>query len=94
MRLERLGSATNIALLVVGLNPALALFQLVAMQAELERTKEENQKLRAMLNQVTSNYNALQMHLVALVQQRRASGNPQGHDVRTSDPISPIDQEN
>ncbi|CAL9045131.1 probable WRKY transcription factor 31 [Musa acuminata AAA Group] len=54
--------------------------ELVAMQAELERTKEENQKLRAMLNQVTSNYNALQMHLVALVQQRRASGNPQGHD--------------
>uniref|UniRef100_A0A804J5Z1 WRKY domain-containing protein n=1 Tax=Musa acuminata subsp. malaccensis TaxID=214687 RepID=A0A804J5Z1_MUSAM len=55
--------------------------ELVAMQAELERTKEENQKLRAMLNQVTSNYNALQMHLVALVQQRRASGNPQGHDI-------------
>ncbi|CAL9094134.1 unnamed protein product [Musa textilis] len=54
--------------------------ELAAMQAELDRTKEENQKLRGMLNQVTSNYNALQMHLVALVQQRRASGNPQGHD--------------
>ncbi|RWW43391.1 hypothetical protein BHE74_00050962 [Ensete ventricosum] len=66
--------------LTVNVSERICNCQLATMQAELERAKEENQKLRAMLNQVTSNYNALQMHLVALVQQRRASGNPQGHD--------------
>ncbi|GMH07170.1 hypothetical protein Nepgr_009010 [Nepenthes gracilis] len=35
-----------------------------ALQAELERTKAENQRLKNMLNQVTTNYKALQMHLM------------------------------
>ncbi|CAL9183365.1 unnamed protein product [Musa hybrid cultivar] len=52
--------------------------ELTAVQAELERMNQENNKLRLMLNQLTTNYNALQMQLVALTQQRRTSGNPQG----------------
>jgi predicted nucleic acid-binding Zn-ribbon protein len=44
--------------------------QLAAMQAELSRMNEENQRLRGMLTQVTNSYQALQMHLVALMQQR------------------------
>uniref|UniRef100_A0A0D9UZ14 WRKY domain-containing protein n=1 Tax=Leersia perrieri TaxID=77586 RepID=A0A0D9UZ14_9ORYZ len=44
--------------------------QLAAMQAELGRMNEENHRLRGMLAQVTSSYQALQMHLVALMQQR------------------------
>lgn len=44
--------------------------ELAAMQAELDRMNEENQRLRGMLTQVTSSYQALQMHLVALMQQR------------------------
>uniref|UniRef100_A0A2N9G146 WRKY domain-containing protein n=1 Tax=Fagus sylvatica TaxID=28930 RepID=A0A2N9G146_FAGSY len=39
-------------------------FQLVAVKAELERLMSENQRLKEMLNQVTTNYNALQVHLV------------------------------
>lgn len=45
----------------------------------------ENQRLRDMLSQVTNNYNALQMHLVALMQQqqqnRRAAESNQEHEV-------------
>ncbi|KAG0499223.1 hypothetical protein HPP92_003914 [Vanilla planifolia] len=44
--------------------------QLAEMQAELGRMTEENQKLKGMLSQVTNNYNALQMQLVALMQSR------------------------
>uniref|UniRef100_A0ACD5VSM6 Uncharacterized protein n=1 Tax=Avena sativa TaxID=4498 RepID=A0ACD5VSM6_AVESA len=44
--------------------------ELAAMQAELSRMNEENQRLRGMLTQVTNSYQALQMHLVALMQQR------------------------
>nr|AAT84159.1 transcription factor OsWRKY99 [Oryza sativa Indica Group] len=44
--------------------------ELAAMQAELGRMNEENQRLRGMLTQVTTSYQALQMHLVALMQQR------------------------
>ncbi|XP_065042694.1 uncharacterized protein LOC135675950 isoform X2 [Musa acuminata AAA Group] len=51
--------------------------ELTAVQAELARMNQENNKLRLMLNQLTTNYNALQMQLVALTQQRRTSGNPQ-----------------
>ena len=42
--------------------------QLPALQAELGRMNEENQRLRGMLAQVTSSYQALQMHLLALMQ--------------------------
>lgn len=45
----------------------------------------ENQRLRDMLSQVTNNYNALQMHIVALMQQqqenRRAPESNQAHEV-------------
>ncbi|KAL5227205.1 hypothetical protein ABZP36_015470 [Zizania latifolia] len=44
--------------------------ELAAMQAELGRMNEENQRLRGMLTQVTNSYQALQMHLVALMQHR------------------------
>ncbi|OEL20068.1 WRKY transcription factor 6 [Dichanthelium oligosanthes] len=39
-------------------------------EAELGRMNEENQRLRGMVAQVTSSYQALQMHLVALTQQQ------------------------
>ncbi|KAL0362375.1 UNVERIFIED_CONTAM: WRKY transcription factor 6 [Sesamum calycinum] len=38
------------------------------LQAEMERMNTENQRLREMLNQVTNNYNGLQMHLLTLMQ--------------------------
>ena len=58
------------------------------MQAELGRMNEENQRLRGMLTQVTNSYQALQMHLVALMQQRTQlqlppaqPEQPPGHEV-------------
>ncbi|WOL12442.1 hypothetical protein Cni_G21209 [Canna indica] len=42
--------------------------ELATMEAELTRMKEENKKLTETLNQVRTNYNALQMHLIALKQ--------------------------
>ncbi|XWS75761.1 hypothetical protein CRYUN_Cryun01aG0119900 [Craigia yunnanensis] len=44
--------------------------ELAVLQAELERMNAENQRLREMLGQVTSNYNTVQMHLVTLMQQQ------------------------
>ncbi|KAJ0962613.1 hypothetical protein J5N97_027735 [Dioscorea zingiberensis] len=44
--------------------------ELEAMQVQLGRMTEENQRLRGMLNQVTTNYNSLQIHLSSLLQQR------------------------
>nr|WGV38210.1 WRKY [Loropetalum chinense var. rubrum] len=41
---------------------------LAVLQAELERMNMENQRLRDMLNHVTGNYHALQMHMVTLMQ--------------------------
>ncbi|XVF81634.1 hypothetical protein PTKIN_Ptkin15bG0170900 [Pterospermum kingtungense] len=43
--------------------------ELAVLQAELGRVNAENQRLREMLSQVTSNYNTVQMHLVTLMQQ-------------------------
>lgn len=40
------------------------------MQTELGRMTEENQRLRGLLSQVTNNYNTLQMHFMAVMQQR------------------------
>ncbi|KAG1330508.1 WRKY transcription factor 42 [Cocos nucifera] len=55
--------------------------ELASMQAELARMTEENQRLRGMLNQVTTNYNALQMQLVILTQQRKQKdGSSQEHE--------------
>ncbi|XP_044495409.1 probable WRKY transcription factor 31 [Mangifera indica] len=45
--------------------------ELVQLQGELQHMNAENQRLRDMLSQVTSNYNALEMHLVALMQQQQ-----------------------
>lgn len=45
------------------------------LQAEIERMGEENQRLRDMLSQVTSNYNSLQMHLVRLMQEQKPKNN-------------------
>nr|AFX83940.1 WRKY super family protein [Hevea brasiliensis] len=45
--------------------------ELAQLQVELQRMNVENQRLRDMLSQVTNNYNALQMHLVALMQQQQ-----------------------
>ncbi|XP_058210632.1 probable WRKY transcription factor 31 isoform X1 [Rhododendron vialii] len=42
--------------------------ELAVVQAELERMNVENQRLRDALNQVTSNYSTLQMHLITLTQ--------------------------
>ncbi|XP_077252479.1 putative WRKY transcription factor 31 [Tasmannia lanceolata] len=44
--------------------------ELAVLQAQLERMNEENQRLRGMLNQVSNNYNALQIHLVSYMQQQ------------------------
>ncbi|KAJ6686884.1 hypothetical protein OIU79_016596 [Salix purpurea] len=41
--------------------------QLAVLQAEVERMKVENLRLKGMLNHVTSNYNALQMDLLTLM---------------------------
>lgn len=46
------------------------MFQLAQLQVELQKMNSENQRLKDMLSQVTNNYSALQMHFVALMQQR------------------------
>lgn len=43
------------------------------LQVELQRMNAENLKLRDMLSQVTHNYSALQMHLMAVMQQQQIS---------------------
>ncbi|CAI9756623.1 unnamed protein product [Fraxinus pennsylvanica] len=47
--------------------------ELTQIKVELERMNAENQGLRGMLSQVSSNYSALQMHLAALMQQQQNS---------------------
>uniref|UniRef100_A0A2P2KPG1 WRKY domain-containing protein n=1 Tax=Rhizophora mucronata TaxID=61149 RepID=A0A2P2KPG1_RHIMU len=49
--------------------------EMAVLQAELERLKMENLRLREMLSQVNDNHNALQMHLVNTVQGQKASEN-------------------
>ncbi|KAG2716963.1 hypothetical protein I3843_03G153200 [Carya illinoinensis] len=46
--------------------------ELAVLQAELERMNSENQHLKETLNQVTTTYNALQMHFVTLMQAQKA----------------------
>ncbi|KAH7510517.1 hypothetical protein FEM48_ZijujUnG0103900 [Ziziphus jujuba var. spinosa] len=50
-------------------------------KSELERMNAENQRLKDMLNQVTSNYNTLQMHLMTLMQNQKADNLSEGHGV-------------
>lgn len=56
-------------------------FQLAVLHAELERMNTENQRLKDMLSQVTSNYNTLQMHLMSLMQNQSKANNSEGHGV-------------
>ncbi|XP_058220308.1 probable WRKY transcription factor 31 [Rhododendron vialii] len=49
--------------------------ELGVLQAELERMNAENQRLREMLNQITINYNALQVHLINLTQHHDQKNN-------------------
>ncbi|KAG5021038.1 hypothetical protein JHK87_016893 [Glycine soja] len=45
--------------------------EMAVLQADLERMKRENQKLRDSLDEVTTNYSALQMHFMNLMQERK-----------------------
>ncbi|KAJ6292363.1 hypothetical protein OIU78_024520 [Salix suchowensis] len=45
--------------------------KLAQLQVELQKMNTENRRLKDMLGQVTSNYSALQMHFVALMQQHQ-----------------------
>ncbi|KAM7498322.1 hypothetical protein LguiA_022736 [Lonicera macranthoides] len=45
--------------------------KIAVVQAELERMNTENQRLRDTLNQLTNNYNTLQMHLKTLIRQKQ-----------------------
>ncbi|PPS08113.1 hypothetical protein GOBAR_AA12526 [Gossypium barbadense] len=53
--------------------------ELAVLQVELERMNTENQQLREMLSEVTSNYNTVQKHLVTLMQQQQ-DGKPEKND--------------
>ncbi|KAK3199753.1 hypothetical protein Dsin_023168 [Dipteronia sinensis] len=59
--------------------------KLAALQADLEKTSVENQRLKGMLNQMNSNYHALQMHLFTYMQRQhtRRPGNDhtQNHEM-------------
>ncbi|CAL9110705.1 unnamed protein product [Musa textilis] len=57
--------------------------ELAAMQAELARMNEENQKLTVLLSQVTSSYSALEMRLATLTRQRnqRNDESSKAHEV-------------
>ncbi|KAK7404891.1 hypothetical protein VNO78_05932 [Psophocarpus tetragonolobus] len=46
--------------------------ELAVLQAELKQMKRENQKLRDTLDQVNTNYDALQTHFTILMQQQKA----------------------
>lgn len=46
------------------------MFQLAVLHAELERMNSENQRLRELVEEVTNNYNNLQMHLITFMQQQ------------------------
>ncbi|KAK7359802.1 hypothetical protein VNO77_01767 [Canavalia gladiata] len=47
--------------------------ELAQLQVELQRMNAENKKLKEMLSHVSGNYTALQMHLMALMQQNQRS---------------------
>lgn len=53
--------------------------EMVVLQAELERMKVENHRLRNMLDQVNNNYNALQMHVVSLMQEQKGEEEDEEH---------------
>ncbi|XP_047955697.1 probable WRKY transcription factor 31 [Salvia hispanica] len=47
--------------------------ELAQLQAELERMNVENQRLRGMLSQVSSNHASLKMHLMTMMQQKAST---------------------
>ncbi|KAK3021736.1 hypothetical protein RJ639_046082 [Escallonia herrerae] len=59
--------------------------ELAQLQVELERMNAENQRLKGMLSQVSNNYSALQMHIVALMQQQQNSrtDSTREHEINT-----------
>ncbi|RRT34728.1 hypothetical protein B296_00056526 [Ensete ventricosum] len=73
----------------------ICLTQLAAMQAEVARMKEENQRLRAVLGQVTTSYNSLHMHLTTLMQQRNQpeTATPQAHEAAVEENIGAKDRD-
>ncbi|KAL9453679.1 hypothetical protein AB3S75_009312 [Citrus x aurantiifolia] len=52
------------------------------VQAELERVNAENQRLKDMVNEVTNNYNALQLQLMAFMQHHNAQAADENSDGR------------
>ncbi|OWM75383.1 probable WRKY transcription factor 31 [Punica granatum] len=69
--------------------------ELAVLQAEVERMSAENQRLRNMLSQVTSNYNSLQVHLSTLMKEQKAKNgsepdpNEKRHDTLNGRPVVP-----
>ncbi|KAF3451745.1 hypothetical protein FNV43_RR07841 [Rhamnella rubrinervis] len=59
--------------------------ELAQLQGELQRMNAENQKLKDMLSQVSNNYSALQMHLVAVMQQQQINNNPAAESTQERD---------
>ncbi|KAK2639770.1 hypothetical protein Ddye_027565 [Dipteronia dyeriana] len=47
--------------------------KLAVLQADFEKTSVENQRLKGMLNQMNSNYHALQMHLFTYMQRQNTT---------------------
>ncbi|KAJ7008592.1 hypothetical protein D5086_005720 [Populus alba] len=59
--------------------------ELAVLRAEVERMKEENLRLKDMLTHVTSNYNALQMDLITLLQGQNSHHKDEQHDGKNKD---------
>ncbi|KAK7303331.1 hypothetical protein RJT34_14234 [Clitoria ternatea] len=57
-------------------------YELVQLQEELQRMNAENKKLKEMLSHVSGNYSALQMHLMALMQQNHRTETTQNEVVK------------
>lgn len=66
--------------------------QLQHLNVELQRMNSENQRLKEMLSQVTSNYNALQLHLSSLLQQQQQHHIQHQHQSNGAEPAQ--DHEN
>ncbi|CAI9784421.1 unnamed protein product [Fraxinus pennsylvanica] len=54
--------------------------EMVVLRAEMERMNSENLRLKDTLNQVTNNYNTLQIHLMTLMQQHERDHQRTAHD--------------
>ncbi|KAJ6941229.1 WRKY transcription factor 31 isoform X1 [Populus alba x Populus x berolinensis] len=59
--------------------------QLAVLRAEVERMKMENLRLKDMLTHATSNYNALQMDLITLLQGQNSHQKNEQHDGKNKD---------